>query len=55
MKKACLATVVLALTVPAFAQTPAGSVPPADQTFVMNTVKANMAEVELGDRHSRSF
>ncbi len=50
MKKASMTLVVLALAAgPAFAQ---AEQPPAatstDQTFVMNTAKANMAEVELG-------
>ena len=50
MKNALMAIVVLAVAAaPAFAQ--AGRPPaatPADQTFVMNTAKANMAEVEFG-------
>jgi putative membrane protein len=50
MKKALLATAVFAIaTAPAFAQTTSAKpVSSTDQTFMMNTAKAGMAEVELG-------
>ena len=50
MKKALLATAVFAIaTAPAFAQTTSAKpVSSTDQTFIMNTAKAGMAEVELG-------
>jgi putative membrane protein len=48
MKKAFYATAVMVLaSLPAFAQTPA-SASSADQTFLTNTAKASMAEVDLG-------
>jgi putative membrane protein len=50
MKNALVATAVFVLAAaPAFAQTTASKpVSSADQTFMMNTAKAGMAEVELG-------
>jgi putative membrane protein len=48
MRKALLATAVFVLAAaPAFAQAPK-TVSSTDQTFMMNTAKAGMAEVELG-------
>jgi putative membrane protein len=50
MKKALMATVVLALALPAFAQKTVipRSANSTDQTFMLNTAKASLAEVELG-------
>ena len=49
MKKVLLATAVFALAAaPAFAQATATPPNSTDQTFMLNTAKASMAEVELG-------
>jgi len=50
MKRALMATVVFAFAAaPAFAQTgQPRSATPADQTFLVNTAKAGLAEVEFG-------
>lgn len=49
MRKALLATAAFVLaTAPAFAQATGKPVSSTDETFMMNTAKAGMAEVELG-------
>lgn len=49
MKNAFLPTVVFVLAaVPAFAQAKPAAASSADQSFMMNTAKANLAEVDLG-------
>jgi putative membrane protein len=49
MQKAFYATAVMVLaSLPAFAQAQSTAATSADQTFLMNTAKASLAEVELG-------